>query len=340
MNEREKKIFESMKLLNSLTLKFLLITWLLFLSWGLFAQTESTPDPSIVMISNEDLLVNITTLGAELQNIIAHNTGREYLWQGDSAYWGRRAPILFPFIGRLWDGGYTLDGKRYVMGIHGFAKDYEFKLIRKKENEAWFRLTSNDQILEIYPFLFELTIGYILESNKLKVICDVRNTGPSEISFQIGGHPGFIYPDFNAADVYHAYLKFEQTGTELSYVIKDSSGFLNPNPVRHQVQLDEDGFFPVSQELFIKDAVIFENYQARKVTVFNLQKEKYLSIEFDMPVFTLWSNPDKKAPFICIEPLWGRIDEYNMTKDMRDRVWTQHVSSKERFLTSYVIEIF
>ena len=322
-------------------IRYLIITCLVILSSKkLFAQNESFIDTSIVMISNTELLVNISPLGAELRNITSQQSGQEYLWQGDPAYWGQHAPILFPFIGRLWEGGYNLDGKRYSMGIHGFASRYVFDLVRKNDTEAWFKLTSNEQMMEIYPFPFELTIGYILESNRLKVVWDVKNTGYSEMFFQIGGHPGFNYPDFNQNDSIHAFLSFDQMGVDLSYVVKDNTGFLNPDPEKHVVSLDKDGFLPVSQELFKNDAIIFQNYQARKITMYNKNKEKYLSVEFDAPVFTLWSTPDKKAPFICIEPLWGRIDEFNMTKDMRERAWTQHVSPGERFITSYEIEIF
>jgi len=313
---------------------------LIFSSKEQFARNEFSPDTSIVTISNKQLIVRISDAGAELQNITSQKSGREYLWQGNPEYWGQRAPILFPFIGRLWEGGYNLDGKRYSMGLHGFAKNYAFELVKRKDSEAWFRLTSNEQILKIYPFPFELTIGYILESSRLKVVWVVKNTGHSEMFFQIGGHPGFNYPDYNENDSCHAYLSFDQMDKNLTYMVKDSIGFLNPDPVKHVVSLDNDGFLPVSQELFKNDAIIFQNYQARKVTMYDLNKEKYLSVEFDAPIFTLWSTPNKKAPFICIEPLWGRIDEMNMTKDMRKRAWTQHVSPDERFITSYEIEIF
>ncbi|MDO8928436.1 MAG: aldose 1-epimerase family protein [Bacteroidota bacterium] len=324
-------------------LKYIIITCILiFSSKEQFAQNESFPDTSIVTISNKQLIIKISVVGAELQNITSRKSSREYLWQGNPDYWGQRAPILFPFIGRLWKGGYNLEGKRYSMGVHGFAKDYVFELVRKKDSEAWFRLTSNEQMLKIYPFPFELTIGYILESNKLKVVWDVKNTGHSEMFFQIGGHPGFNYPDYNKNDSCHTYLSFDKMDMDkdLTYVVKESAGFLNPDPIEHVVSLDKDGLLPVSQELFKNDAIIFQNYQVRKVTMYDLNRDKYLSVEFDIPVFTLWSTPNKKAPFICIEPLWGRIDEMNMTKDMKERAWTQHISPEERFITSYEIEIF
>lgn len=45
-------------------------------------------------IANDYLTIQVSDLGAELSSIKDEN-GREYLWQGDKRYWGRRSPILF-----------------------------------------------------------------------------------------------------------------------------------------------------------------------------------------------------------------------------------------------------
>lgn len=57
--------------------------------------------------------IQVSTKGAELQSLIAN--GKEYLWQGDPAFWGRRAPILFPIVGRLADDTLRIEGKKYTM---------------------------------------------------------------------------------------------------------------------------------------------------------------------------------------------------------------------------------
>ena len=54
----------------------------------------------IVEIYNPYLKVKVNTLGGELYSIRDYGYG-EYLWQGDQAYWGQRAPNLFPYVGRL-----------------------------------------------------------------------------------------------------------------------------------------------------------------------------------------------------------------------------------------------
>ena len=70
--------------------------------------------------------INVSNKGAELTSIMAN--GREYLWQGDPAFWGRRAPILFPIVGRLADDKLHINGNEYTMKQHGFARDTDFVL--------------------------------------------------------------------------------------------------------------------------------------------------------------------------------------------------------------------
>ena len=51
-------------------------------------------------ISNERLTVSIDSVGAELF-AITDRRGTQYLWQGNPAWWNDRAPVLFPYVGRL-----------------------------------------------------------------------------------------------------------------------------------------------------------------------------------------------------------------------------------------------
>ena len=76
---------------------------------------------SIITIKNQFLTVDISTTGAEIQS--ARDTdGKEYIWQGDPAFWNKHAPILFPICGGLNEGYYTLGGKRYDLEKHGFTR--------------------------------------------------------------------------------------------------------------------------------------------------------------------------------------------------------------------------
>ncbi|MBR6520525.1 MAG: aldose 1-epimerase family protein, partial [Paludibacteraceae bacterium] len=56
------------------------------------------------VLENDFLAIEVSTFGAELQSIKDKTTGYEYLWHGDKAYWARRSPILFPIVGKVWNG--------------------------------------------------------------------------------------------------------------------------------------------------------------------------------------------------------------------------------------------
>ena len=61
----------------------------------------------MITLQNNQLTVSISTKGAELQSIKNPTVGIEYLWQGDAAFWGRKAPVLFPVVGRLKNDQYS-----------------------------------------------------------------------------------------------------------------------------------------------------------------------------------------------------------------------------------------
>ena len=109
-------------------------------------------------IQNNYLTVQVKNAGAELCSI-KDKAGTEYLFDANPAYWGRSAPVLFPFVGSLKNKSFVYEGKSYQMGQHGFARDRDFSLLQKEEASIWFRLTSNEETLAIYPLPFVLDIG-------------------------------------------------------------------------------------------------------------------------------------------------------------------------------------
>jgi galactose mutarotase-like enzyme len=115
-------------------------------------------------LSNSILTVQIAEHGAELQSI--KKDGKEYLWQGDAKFWGRRSPVLFPIVGRVWNNKYRHAGNTYEIGQHGFARDMDFKLTYKEDKGAVYWLESTPDTLGKFPFPFRLLVGYLLEENK------------------------------------------------------------------------------------------------------------------------------------------------------------------------------
>ena len=65
---------------------------------GLFRRKQVS---RFYLLRNEDLVVYVNNLGAELMSVKDAKNKTEYIWNGDPEYWGRRSPILFPFVGAL-----------------------------------------------------------------------------------------------------------------------------------------------------------------------------------------------------------------------------------------------
>ena len=76
---------------------------------------------ALFQISNDKITIQVDSMGAELKSLKRVADGREYMWHGDPAYWGRTSPVLFPIVGALKNGCYKIDGREYTMGQHGFA---------------------------------------------------------------------------------------------------------------------------------------------------------------------------------------------------------------------------
>ncbi|WP_289759807.1 aldose 1-epimerase family protein [Muribaculum intestinale] len=284
-------------------------------------------------LSNDLLTVTIDAFGAELQEIVNKRTGWQYLWHGDKTFWGRRSPVLFPIVGSVWDGCYRMDGKEFRLGQHGFARDREFEIITDTpDDEAWFSLESDDSTLALYPRRFRLEIGYRLQEARLTVMWRVINLDDREMSFQIGAHPAFNYPDFNAADDVHGYFCFDSRSLE-KQVIEEKGCIGNAT---EPVALDEDGMLPVMSDTFCNDAIVLADHQVHRVSMLDKNRAPYLSVLFQAPLVGLWS-PSAQAPFACIEPWWGRCDRVGFSGDFSERDYVNKIAPGETFSVSYMV---
>lgn len=290
----------------------------------------------IKTLKNKNISIAVNSFGAELSSIKDDRDNREYLWQADPAFWKRHSPALFPIVGGLCNGEFRNEGTVYKLSQHGFARDMEFDLLSETDNEIYFILKSNADTLSKYPFPFALTIGYRLKENGVEVIWKVENTGSNTMYFQIGAHPAFNYSDFDASDSLHAYFGFDKT-ENINYILLGKGGCAVPD-IQYSLHL-ENGLLPIDNNIFAKDALIIENKQVNKVVLLDKKKKPYLSVSFDAPLVGLWSPPGKNAPFVCIEPWYGRCDREDFDGEFKDRDWVNSLEAGELFEASYSIEI-
>ena len=284
-------------------------------------------------LSNDFIEISIKDLGAELCSLKKKNLPIEYIWQGDKKYWNRHSPILFPIVGKLIDNEYTYENRTYQMTQHGFARDNTFKVFAQEHDYICFKLEDSIDTMKIYPFEFELYIGYRLIKNSLEVSYKVVNKSKKEMLFSIGAHPAFNWP-LEKADKESYYFGFEDT-KELERLPLTQDGISNNKEI---IDL-EDSKLALYEELFKDDALIIQNLENKTITFKNSQDSRDIKVSFDgFDYLGLWSKPSG-APFVCIEPWHGLADFIGHHKKLEDKQGIISLSSNEVFESSYTISI-
>ena len=287
-------------------------------------------------LKNDVLTVEVSEHGAELHSIRKGAT--EYLWQADPKFWARHSPVLFPIVGSVWDKLYRVDGKVYELGQHGFARDMDFVKVEGNDTEVFYRLESNDETLKKYPWPFRLEIGYKLKGNAIEVIWRVYNPGTEEMYFQIGAHPAFYYPDYDPETDERGYFSFDRSeGLECIRIME--KGCVDA-VTKYPLEIPQNGLLPLRKDTFdVIDTIMLQDSQIGRVTLHRNDGTPWLSLKFTAPVVGLWSPPTKNAPFICIEPWYGRCDRAGYTGDYRQKDWVNRLESGKEFEGIYTIEI-
>lgn len=295
---------------------------------------------NLTVLTNGQLSVAVSAHGAELCSL--RKGEKEYLWQADPAYWKRHSPVLFPIVGSVWENRYRVDSEEFMLSQHGFARDLEFQLLSKTDREVWYELTDDAQTRCKFPFAFCLKIGYRLEGGSVEVIWKVtnpadRNQG-STLPFQIGAHPAFYFPDYEAEPSRRGFFSFD-SATNLNYILISAKGCVDAE-THYPLQLDAEGMLPLDVHTFDRDALILEDRQVKEVTLHDVNRNPVLRLRFpSAPLVGLWSPPGKNAPFVCIEPWYGRCDRAGFEGDFTEKDWVMLLKPDETFEGGYWIDL-
>ncbi len=257
----------------------------------------------IYQISNDRLRVSLERLSGTFTSI-QDSAGVEYLWQGDQAYWPRRAPICFPICGSLRDDkGYTRDGRELRMVRHGFAKTSVFEVAEHTASTMAFRLKDNADTFRQYPFHFEFYAKYALDGNRIGVTFEVRNTGDTAMPFFVGGHPGFNVPLLPGERFDDYFLEFERPETVSVPSPYGDTGLTDLSRTRPLLQ--GGNILPLSHELFRDGALQLEGLSSRRVTLKSASNPHGVMVEYpDFPVLLIWSS-ENGGSFVALEPWVG-----------------------------------
>ena len=286
-------------------------------------------------IENDRLTVTASSLGAQLWSIRAGD-GTEYLWQGDPAYWGDRALTLFPYVARLWQGRYEMDGETHSLPIHGFAPTSEFALAEKTDSRMVLTLASSEETYAQYLRHFVFRVIYALEGSTLKVAYEVENRDERTMYFVLGGHPGFNVPLEKGLRFEDYRLRFGAACQPVRVGFSEDC-FVNGEDAPFPL---EDGcVLPLAHSLFDDDAIVLRD-MAREVTLEAPGGARSVTVAFpDMPYLGIWHRPKTDAPYVCIEPwrsLPARRGETAVLERQADLV---HLAPGETYVNRWRIAI-
>lgn len=286
-------------------------------------------------IANDVLTVTLDACGAVLHSIV--KDGGEYLWQGDKRYWARRDANLFPYVGRLTDGKYLLDGREYPMTIHGFCIGTDFTVTCRTDASIRFTLTDSEKTREMYPFRFAFHVEYRLVGSTIEKICLVENRNAKEMIFGLGGHPGFNVPLAGDGSFTDWELAFSAPCQPVRVDFDPSNyrlaGTESPFP------LENGRVIPLTHSLFDLDAVVLGD-TCREVTIRSPKSSRSVTVSYpDMPFVGLWHAPKTDAPYVCIEP-WVSLPSHSAyVEDLAKQAYLIHLDAGQTYRNEMTITL-
>lgn len=250
--------------------------------------------------------------GAELHSLVDAG-GRELLWQAGPA-WPRRAPVLFPIVGKLAGDRLLHRGASYRMTQHGFARDRRFTWVEQGPASCRLALRDDASTREAYPFAFLLEVSYALADGTLRAVLSVTNTGTADVlPASVGAHPAFRWPLSDGTPKEAHRLEF--AAPETAPVRRLEVGLLSPVKEPTPVAGRE---LALSEALFERDALILDEPASRSV---RYCAEDGSALEVSWSGFAqlgLWSKPGG-ADFLCIEPWHGTASPVGFDGEFMDK---------------------
>lgn len=288
----------------------------------------------IYTLKNECLNVQVNSRGGELWSVQTTD-GHEYLWQGDAAYWQDRALNLFPYIARLTEGKYVLDGKTYEMPIHGFVNFSELEAEEQTDTRLVLKLSDSEETRKMYPFAFVYRLTYELKENALQVTFAVENQDSRTMYFSVGGHPGFLAPLEEGLSFEDYCLKFDGEKNPVRVGFSEDC-FVNGQDSEF---LLEGGRLPLTHHMFDQDAIVLRD-MAKAVTLCSEKGTRAVRVSYpQMDYLGIWHMPFTDAPYVCIEPWSALPSRKGVIEDLAEQPGLVHLPAGETYENRWTIEI-
>lgn len=282
----------------------------------------------IVTLKHSTFTAQVDSLGAQLISL-KDAEGTEYIWQRDPAYWANCSPLLFPTVGNCRNGKTMIDGQWYDIPKHGFCKVTDFAVEQKSESCAAFTICDTKETKTMYPYAFRLTLTYTLTEDGIHMDYQVENTDSRTIRYELGSHPGFNCPltEGEAFEDYVLEFEKEETAASMAYDAENLQFDVGDRCLR----LDHSRTLPLSYDLFVRDAIFFDNIASRKVALKNPVTGKGVEVDYrDFETVALWTSMQSKGPFLCVEPWNGSAIRSDEDDNFSNRHFLQTLEAGEK----------
>lgn len=265
----------------------------------------------MISIRSNQLAAMINPLGAELSSL-KDAEGRELMTDADPAFWTGRAPILFPVVGRVHDDTILVDGERYPLGKHGFARRSMFDVAEVTPDSAVFRLVDSLETRAAYPFPFLLEMAFAIDGATLAMTATIGNIGDAPLPASFGWHPAFAWPLPYGGDRAAHRIAFERAEPgQLKRITPEgySTPPVKPSPVSGNA-------FTLTDALFEDDALVWDPIESRALR-YGPPQGPWLDIAWDAPRLGMWTKPG--ARYVCVEPWHGIADPVGFAGELTEK---------------------
>ena len=222
------------------------------------------------------------------------------------------------------------------MKQHGFARNMKFELEEQTDEAVTHRLMWSEETYAVYPFKFALFVTHRIFQKCVKIEWRVENLQEREMYFSIGGHPAFqvpVLPDTRQEDYA---LVFKCKDDRPCCIRINEPGLALP---QSEMTMElSNGVKKIEKDMFKDGVYIFENGQIESAGFLMPDGSPYLTVQCaGFPYFGVWAA--KGAPFICLEPWYGRTDAEGFQGTLEERIGEICLREGEKFETSYQILI-
>ena len=286
------------------------------------------------IIKSNSLSIEINEVGSTLESVFDLKREKELLWQGSEDSWTGKDVTIFPFVARLKDEYYTVDGVRYPMPLHGLCVDYDFEISEISPSKAEHKFVWSDDTLKYYPYKFDLRVIHEVVGDKYIKTMKLTNVGEDDMYFMLGGHPAIALTAKGDCDTSDNYIQFPRFIQPKNYYL---------NEVGHLITHlgDIEGF----------DRLYCDKALMKKYKTLILTDEKFDSIEVvrgdgikisfslgNPPMLAFWSHPDK-GEYICVEPWWGIPDAVEPKREIKEKDRINSIKAGEIFEYTFTMQI-